>query len=290
MTWLPSRLWTRLNLAARLSLILTLSIIFVLIGAAYQSSRHIVHKTQGKLIAQYNEQMDMLESVIFSASFVESKAGRNFDLERLKGVISKFNYNPDVTQIGFRDTSDVTAFRRDIIISLEAPLFFAKLCGLEAINVNRPIIVDGVYYGLLSLSMSPNRIINEAWGHYRYLVRLLLLSLGIALFGIWFVLRKGLGPLLTLAEASQTLSRGDLSVRVEIAGSPEVQSVGVAFNRMASSFQATLSELQESEEKFKNIFDNSAIGKSITSLDGAVKVNYAFSSLLGYSIQTSIHS
>jgi PAS domain S-box-containing protein len=41
--------------------------------------------------------------------------------------------------------------------------------------------------------------------------------------------------------------------------------------------------LKESEEKFRNFFENSVVGKSITTLDGKLKVNNAFCSILGYS-------
>ena len=40
--------------------------------------------------------------------------------------------------------------------------------------------------------------------------------------------------------------------------------------------------LRESEEKFRNVFDHSSIGKTITSIDGSVQVNQAFSEMLGY--------
>lgn len=40
--------------------------------------------------------------------------------------------------------------------------------------------------------------------------------------------------------------------------------------------------LIESENKFRNVFDNSAIAKSITSLDGMIHVNQAFCDMLGY--------
>ena len=42
-------------------------------------------------------------------------------------------------------------------------------------------------------------------------------------------------------------------------------------------------ERLESEQKFKNVFDNSTMGKSITTLDGTVDVNQAFCNMLGYS-------
>ncbi|MCX5997861.1 MAG: PAS domain S-box protein [Chloroflexi bacterium] len=41
-------------------------------------------------------------------------------------------------------------------------------------------------------------------------------------------------------------------------------------------------KLIKSEERFRNVFDNSAIGKSITSIDGVVSVNQAMADMLGY--------
>ena len=44
-------------------------------------------------------------------------------------------------------------------------------------------------------------------------------------------------------------------------------------------------ELRLSAEKFKNVFEHAAVGKSLTSLDGVVQVNNAFCSMIGYSIE-----
>jgi PAS domain S-box-containing protein len=43
--------------------------------------------------------------------------------------------------------------------------------------------------------------------------------------------------------------------------------------------------LRISEVKFRNIFENSIVGKSITTLDGKVSVNKAFSDIIGYSLE-----
>jgi Cu+-exporting ATPase len=48
-------------------------------------------------------------------------------------------------------------------------------------------------------------------------------------------------------------------------------------------------ELRVSEEKFKLYFQNSPLGKSITGLDGTIKVNKAFCNILGYSIDELEH-
>ena len=41
--------------------------------------------------------------------------------------------------------------------------------------------------------------------------------------------------------------------------------------------------LRESEERFRNVFEHAAVGKSMTSLDGKVIINNAFCEILGYS-------
>jgi len=43
--------------------------------------------------------------------------------------------------------------------------------------------------------------------------------------------------------------------------------------------------LSENEEKFRNIFENSIVGKSITTIDGKITVNDAFSDIVGYTIE-----
>jgi PAS domain S-box-containing protein len=43
--------------------------------------------------------------------------------------------------------------------------------------------------------------------------------------------------------------------------------------------------LAESEEKFRSIFENSSVGKSMTSFDGVLKANKAYCEMLGYSLE-----
>ncbi|PKP52630.1 MAG: hypothetical protein CVT92_07815 [Bacteroidetes bacterium HGW-Bacteroidetes-1] len=44
-------------------------------------------------------------------------------------------------------------------------------------------------------------------------------------------------------------------------------------------------DLRQSEEQFRNLFEYSPLGKSMTSIDGVVKMNKAFCQMLGYSIE-----
>ena len=276
--------WDRLPLIARLSLIVVVSILCVALGTAYQTTRHIVHKTQADLTAEYNQQMDVLESVVLAAAFTNGNSRHTLDGERLAGVIATFKHGADISRVSFRDSSETATFSKDITAALEAPLFFSRWCGLETINFNRPIIVEGTYFGLLSLSMSPNRIINEAWTNYRYLLQVIIFSLTLVLSSIWLILRRALHPLRTLAEATQTFAQGDLSVRVSVAGSPELRTVLLAFNQMSARFQATLAELRASEARFQQMVNS--IEDVLYSVDGhSGEFQYrspAFERMLGY--------
>ncbi len=47
--------------------------------------------------------------------------------------------------------------------------------------------------------------------------------------------------------------------------------------------------LRKSEEMFRHIFENSPVGKSITGIDGSMRVNKAFCEMLGYSREELLH-
>ena len=57
--------------------------------------------------------------------------------------------------------------------------------------------------------------------------------------------------------------------------------IGVGFD--ISARKLAEEELKESEVKFRNLFEHSPVGKSMTGIDGTLNVNKAFCNLLGYS-------
>jgi PAS domain S-box-containing protein len=84
---------------------------------------------------------------------------------------------------------------------------------------------------------------------------------------------------------SKTISGGKITV---MANSHLVKDENNKPVRIDGSFiditerKKTEEALQENEEKFRSVFENSPLGKSMTGIDGSLKVNNAFCAMLGY--------
>ena len=68
-----------------------------------------------------------------------------------------------------------------------------------------------------------------------------------------------------------------------------VSFISQAMRRTTEKRKRVEASLKESEEKIRNIFDNSSIGKSITALDGTVNVNDEFCRMLGFPREELTH-
>ena len=71
------------------------------------------------------------------------------------------------------------------------------------------------------------------------------------LFGFWFglsIMRRISRPLSELAQATEQMASGDLSVRVQVTTEDEVGQVGQAFNEMGQTLQASQTRLAKSAE------------------------------------------
>jgi PAS domain S-box-containing protein len=103
-------------------------------------------------------------------------------------------------------------------------------------------------------------------------------------FAIIFAMNHLMKPLQSLAFRAQQISAGNLEVPdLEIQTDDEIGKLASAFNLMTTNLNSTLSGLQQSEDKYRSIFENSLIGIIQVSIDGIViTANPAFVQMLGY--------
>jgi PAS domain S-box-containing protein len=119
------------------------------------------------------------------------------------------------------------------------------------------------------------------------------LGIGLVFGGVTLLLleRLVLSRLSHLSKDVSTIRRDDLSRRVSVQGQDELAKLATRINTMLSDLeqyererQQTALELQQSEAKFRNFFENSQVGIFRTRLkDGLfVDANQRFANLLGY--------
>jgi PAS domain S-box-containing protein len=102
------------------------------------------------------------------------------------------------------------------------------------------------------------------------------------------VLREGV--VVGLANHTLLIARDGTERAIADSGAPirdaSDKTIGVVLVfRDQTEERAKQRSIEESEDKFKYLFDNSTIGKSITSPSGEIRVNRAFCDMLGYSAQ-----
>ncbi len=110
------------------------------------------------------------------------------------------------------------------------------------------------------------------------LQRLVLIELiaGLALLGLlstgsWFVLRRGLRPLESMAETAVSISGGDLSQRVTPADNrTEVGQLGLALNTMLGGLEQSFAEQQATEDRLRQFLADASheLRTPLTSIRG----------------------
>jgi len=123
-------------------------------------------------------------------------------------------------------------------------------------------------------------------------ITLLCLAFIIALVSAWFVGNIMIARRLNrLVDASRQLGHGDLTVRTALDHSEdELGQLAYAFDEMADALERnetsrkrTEEVLKESEEKYRNIFENAVEGIFQTTPEGRyISVNPAFARMIGY--------
>jgi len=96
-------------------------------------------------------------------------------------------------------------------------------------------------------------------------------------------------PLKRIIRATEDAAKGHLK-KIEVKRNDEIGQVSIAYNSMAESINAIMSELRESEEKFRSFADQSLVGINLIQ-DGVFKyVNPKFADIFGYTIEECLNN
>lgn len=96
-------------------------------------------------------------------------------------------------------------------------------------------------------------------------------------------------PLKRIISATEDAAKGHLK-KIEVKRNDEIGQVSIAYNSMAESINTILSELRESEEKFRNFADQSLVGINLIQ-DGVFKyVNPKFADIFGYTVEECLNN
>ncbi len=98
-----------------------------------------------------------------------------------------------------------------------------------------------------------------------------------------FLTRQLISPVKQLSKEMARVSKGDLNVYIKPVTRDEIGDLTESFNRMIQDLRQSQQALQEAEEKYRMIFENSKDMVFITSLEGKfVEVNQAGVEMLGF--------
>lgn len=104
------------------------------------------------------------------------------------------------------------------------------------------------------------------------------------IFGVFFALSVS-RPINKLKMTTEAFASGNLSERVLIKRKDEIGSLAQSFNTMAQEIQEKNRALSESEERFRAIFEQAAVGVALidTNTGKFLKVNKKYCTITGYS-------
>lgn len=90
-------------------------------------------------------------------------------------------------------------------------------------------------------------------------------------------------PIRQITDFAVSVSQGDLERKIEIQSGDEIGILGETFNTMVANLRRSMSELRQSEERHRALFEEAYEGLMVTSFDGRIlQANPAMAQILGY--------
>jgi diguanylate cyclase (GGDEF)-like protein/PAS domain S-box-containing protein len=277
--------WGKLRLATRVMLVS--GVVLMLFGATFLALivSSELRVTRDELEQRLDHEVNFLVPAIAESAVVG-------DYALIKQMLEVRVRQPGVLRISWTDTQGITLTSEGDDVRAEAPAWFTRRIALPAYDTSKAIIVGGEPYGTVQLTMTPMPAVNQIWHGFLQKLVILLLTL-VALFAAIFgVLTTGVRPLYAIGAAARRFGQGDYTVRIDVAGPPELAASAHAFNSMAASIEDLLKSLRDSNARNRllaTIAEQSNAAIFTKDLDGTITSwNAAAATMFGYSSEEAL--
>ncbi len=215
------------------------------------------------------------------------------DYATLQQMLDTHALRPLISQIRYVDADGGQLVSLDQAGPAAAPEWFMRAYGFTDIGGQTALMIGGREYGRLEILLSSASLASRTWHRLQGHLSILLLAIMIDFIGIWLVLRASLQPLRALQDGARRVAAGDLDVRLQQQGSPELREVIQAFNGMLESLAGAeqqrrqqAAELASQHERLRCILDGTGAGTWEWDVQtGELVLNERWAEIVGYRLQ-----
>lgn len=233
-----------LSFVQRLFLAMTCSLLFA-------GSLMIIILTKQDIKNAFNDLALQKEHALKILPILLSEAIVIGDYESIQQQLDGYVSSPYIQRIFFYDLAGKTIQSTDAEIQKKTPKWFDKLFGLHDNYGQARIIIGGIEYGSIAVTLSMQRLSNRIWNslieHFSLILAVILLDF----LSIWLTLYNSLKQLKILEQSTQHLTNGYFEpIRLQ-SGLRETASLTSAFNTMIQKIQTTQQELIATSNEIK---------------------------------------
>lgn len=246
-------MWHRLSLRVRLIILVALALV---LGLSANIARLVLEAAPR---VQAEDQSVVRLAVAFGKALVadlDKAADPEEKLAQIVGDMAQLRH-VSVARQGPASTPAATPARPsdDIEQAPGVPSWFIALVHPEQTTVTVPVEVDGKSLGALAITSHPSDEMAEIWDGIVIQVEIgLAITAGFLLLTV-VVVNRALAPIQHLKAAMTDIEAGHYNTRVTPGGSPEVATICVKLNELASVLGATVEGKQRLAERVVSLQD-----------------------------------
>lgn len=237
-------LWEHLSFAQRILVTMSFSLLFAASVMLIILTKKDVKDALDDLEI-HKEQMLKILPILLSESVVLG------DYESIQKQLDGYVSSPYVQHVLFYDVSGKSIQSRDDEEKHSVPHWFEKLAGLHDSYGQARVIVGGVEYGSIAVTLSIQNFSHRIWTDLLEHLSVILTIIFLDFLAIWMILYRSLKQLSALEQSTQHLSEGHFEPIELRGGLRETAKVVTAFNAMIHKVQLTQQALKDTTNEMK---------------------------------------